>query len=248
LSAAAAGWATTTREPRTRTRTRTRTPRLAREASLLQLLSTLHLAPVRRARAFPTQVCVDTAPAAAPAACAGEPLPAAPHCGLQALQTTKKKSITLSSEGRPGRGTVCGRGLLAEIRGRPTATTRRTWMATGADPIPHHTHILAICVPARSDCLPASPPTHAPRPHTQTGPPCASSVFFFTFLKYTSLHETCTSLHETCTSLQCTSLHETHFPSAAVVSLPLLKCAPASAAAMCAESFSDLETAVFMSP
>ena len=95
MSAAAAGWATTTREPRTRTRTRT--PRLAREASLLQLLSTLHLAPVRRARAFPTQVCVDTAPAAAPAACAGEPLPAAPHCGLQALQTTKK-SQSPSSE------------------------------------------------------------------------------------------------------------------------------------------------------
>ena len=39
-----------------------------------------------------------------------------------------------------------------------------------------------------------------------------------------------------------------YFPSAAVVPLPLPKCAPASAAARCTENFSDLEPADFMSP
>ena len=34
----------------------------------------------------------------------------------------------------------------------------------------------AICVPAcGSDCLPASPHTHAPHPHTQTGPPFSAT-------------------------------------------------------------------------
>ena len=53
------------------------------------------------------------------------------------------------------RGTVCGRGLLAGIRGRPTSTTRRTRMATGVGSLQYPYHI------TRTYCsLARAPHTH----------------------------------------------------------------------------------------
>ena len=120
---------------------------------------------------------------------------------------------------QPWRGTVCGRGLLAGIRGRPTATRRRPRMASGVGSLQHPYHIThTYCSLARAPhthplvfvtavshmragpvvratswssklstqrshrhrfCIaiarPHPPRTHAPRPHTQTGPPVSAT-------------------------------------------------------------------------
>jgi hypothetical protein len=53
------------------------------------------------------------------------------HLDAQHPDSTPSHNLRGKAFVKTWRGTVCGRGLMAGIRGRPTATTRRTQMATG---------------------------------------------------------------------------------------------------------------------